>query len=235
MIDIAPTILDVAGSRIPTRVNGVEQIPLHGVQHALLLRRRRMQPTGTRRSTSRSRGNRGIYHDGWTAVTKHATPWIAMAELPAFADDVWELYAPDDWTQANDLAERRCPTSSQSCKQVFLRGGPQVQRPATGRPARRAVRRIALPGRPKLITGRRQILYGGMGRLTEATVLNIKNVSHAVAADIEVPAGGAAGVIIAQGGAFGGWSLYLRGDGVPVYCYNLLGLAARRRSPLTSP
>jgi arylsulfatase len=64
-----------------------------------------------------------------------------------------------------------------------------------------------------------------MSRLTEATVLNVKNVSHAVAADIEVPEGGGSGVIIAQGGAFGGWSLYLRHDGVPVYCYNLMGLA----------
>jgi arylsulfatase len=63
-----------------------------------------------------------------------------------------------------------------------------------------------------------------MGRLTEATVLNLKNVSHAVAADIDVPESGAAGVIVAQGGAFGGWSLYLRADSVPVYAYNLLGL-----------
>jgi hypothetical protein len=82
----------------------------------------------------------------------------------------------------------------------------------------------AVAGRPTLVQGRRQILYGGMSRLTEATVVNIKNASHAVAADIDVPDGGAAGVIIAQGGAFGGWSLYLRHDGVPVYAYNLMGL-----------
>jgi len=74
------------------------------------------------------------------------------------------------------------------------------------------------------VQGRSQILYGGMTRLTEATVLNIKNVSHAIAADIDVPEGGAQGVIIAQGGSFGGWSLYLRHDGIPIYCYNLLGL-----------
>jgi len=76
-----------------------------------------------------------------------------------------------------------------------------------------------------------------MSRLTEATVINVKNVSHAVAADIEVPAGGAAGVIIAQGGAFGGWSLYLRHDGVPVYCYNLMGLQVTKvagSDPLTA-
>src|SRR6266487_5445616 len=62
-----------------------------------------------------------------------------------------------------------------------------------------------------------------MGRLTEATVLNVKNKSHAVSAEIVVPEGGANGVIIAQGGSFGGWSLYTK-DGKPVYCYNLLGM-----------
>jgi len=82
----------------------------------------------------------------------------------------------------------------------------------------------AIAGRPQLITGTSQTLYHGMGRLTEAVVLNIKNTSHAVAAEIDVPDGGATGVMIAQGGAFGGWSLYLRDDGVPAYCYNLLGM-----------
>jgi arylsulfatase len=67
-----------------------------------------------------------------------------------------------------------------------------------------------------------------MGRLTEASVINIKNVSHAVAADVVVPDGGATGVVISQGGAFGGWSLYLRADGTPAYCYNLLGLKSTK-------
>ena len=80
-----------------------------------------------------------------------------------------------------------------------------------------------LAGRPVLIHGNSQLLFGGMGRLTEATVLNVKNKSHAVTAEIVVPEGGASGVIIAQGGAFGGWSLYVK-DGRPVYCYNLLGM-----------
>ena len=64
-------------------------------------------------------GNRGIYHEGWTAVTKHATPWIAMAELPAFVDDVWELYGPDDWTQANDLSAQM-PSKLHELQEVFL-------------------------------------------------------------------------------------------------------------------
>ena len=80
-----------------------------------------------------------------------------------------------------------------------------------------------LAGRPVLVTGPSQMLYGGMGRLTEASVLNIKNKSHAVTAEVEVPESGAEGVIIAQGGAFAGWSLYTQNGNVR-YCYNLLGL-----------
>jgi arylsulfatase len=80
-----------------------------------------------------------------------------------------------------------------------------------------------LAGRPTLIGGTSQLLFGGMGRLTEASVVNIKNKSHAVTAEVVVPESGAEGVIVAQGGAFAGWSLYVKG-GKPVYCYNLLGL-----------
>jgi arylsulfatase len=80
-----------------------------------------------------------------------------------------------------------------------------------------------LAGRPTLIKGNSQLLFGGMGRLTENTMINVKNKSHAVTAEVEVPESGAEGVIIAQGGAYAGWSLYAKG-GKPVYCYNLFGL-----------
>ena len=80
-----------------------------------------------------------------------------------------------------------------------------------------------LAGRPVLVKGKTQILYGGMGRLSENSVLNLKNKSHAVTAEVVVPEGGGAGVIIAQGGAFAGWSLYLH-EGRPKYCHNLAGL-----------
>ena len=80
-----------------------------------------------------------------------------------------------------------------------------------------------LVGRPLLVRGNTQLLFGGMGRLSESSVLNVKNKSHAVTAEIVVPEDGAQGVIIAQGGAFAGWSLYAKA-GKPAYCYNLLGL-----------
>ena len=221
VIDIAPTILDVAGIPHPERVNGAEQIPLHGVSMRYTFDDAEAPDRHTTQYFEIG-GNRGVYHEGWTAVTKHATPWIAIAELPAFVDDVWELYAPSDWTQADDLAGRM-PDKLRELQGLFLVEARKYNvLPLDDRRVERFDATIA--GRPQLIAGRRQIFYGGMSRLTEATVINTKNVSHAVAADIEVPAGGAAGVIIAQGGAFGGWSLYLRHDGVPVYCYNLMGL-----------
>ena len=80
-----------------------------------------------------------------------------------------------------------------------------------------------LAGRPQLIHGKSQLLYGGMGRLSENSVLVLKNTSHAVTAQIEVPGGGADGVLVAQGGAYAGWSLYLH-EGRPAYCYNFFGL-----------
>jgi arylsulfatase A-like enzyme len=221
VIDIAPTVLDAAGLPHPAAVHGVAQDPLHGVSMRYSFDE---QHANDRHTTQYFEigGNRGIYHHGWTAVTKHATPWIAMAELPAFTDDVWELYAPGDWTQANDLAATM-PEKLAELQDLFLsEARSYTVLPLDDRRVERFDAKIS--GRPELITGRSQILYGGMGRLTEASVLNLKNVSHAVAADVDIPEGGASGVIVSQGGAFGGWSLYLRADGTPAYCYNLMGM-----------
>jgi arylsulfatase len=168
-------------------------------------------------------GNRGIYHKGWTAVTRHKTPWILVGEVtPAFDDDVWELYDTNkDWTQANDLS-KQMPEKLHELQRLWL-----IE----------AVRNNVLPlddnlaarlnadtaGRPVLIKGKSQILFGSMGRLSENSVINIKNKSHSVTAEIVVPPAGAEGVIIAQGGNVGGWSLYAKG-GKLKYCYNFLGI-----------
>jgi arylsulfatase len=166
-------------------------------------------------------GNRGIYHKGWTAVTKHATPWVASAQLPAFDDDVWELYSPDDWTQSHNLA-KEMPEELHKLQRLFLIEAAKYNVfPMDDRRVERFVPELA--GRPTLIKGKSQLLFGGMGRLTENTVLNLKNKSHSVTAELELPTGTANGVIVAQGGAFGGWSLYIR-DGKLKYCYNFLGL-----------
>jgi hypothetical protein len=164
--------------------------------------------------------NRGIYHKGWTAVTRHSIPWLLAESTPIDAD-VWELYAPDDWTQAHDVAQKH-PEKLHELQRLFLIEAVKYNvLPLDDRRLERFDPELA--GRPTLIKGNSQLLFGGMGRLTESTVLNIKNKSHAITAEVVVPDGGASGVIIAQGGAFGGWSLYAN-KGKPVYCYNLLAL-----------
>ena len=218
VIDVAATVLDAAGLPEPTFVHGVQQMRLHG---------KSMIPSFDDPAAPEHRGtqyfemfvNRGIYHRGWTAVTRHSIPWV-MAESPPIDADVWELYAPDDWTQAHDLAEEQ-PEKLAELQRLFLIEASRYNvLPLDDRRAERFNADIA--GRPQLIRGNSQLLYEGMGRLSENSVVVIKNKSHAVSAQIEVPEGGE-GVIVAQGGAYAGWSLYLH-EGRPAYCYNFFGL-----------
>jgi len=165
-------------------------------------------------------GNRGIYHKCWTAVTRHKTPWLLIGEkTPAFDDDVWELYDTEkDWSQADDLS-KQMPEKLHELQRLFLIEATKYNvLPLDDDLTKKFNSDTA--GRPVLIKGKTQILFGGMGRLGENCVVNIKNKSHAVTAEIVVPDSGAEGVIIAQGGNIGGWSLYAKG-GKLKYCYNL--------------
>ncbi len=219
VIDVAPTVLEAAGLPEPTYVHGVQQAPLEGVSMAYSF--------GDADAAERHLTqyfemfcNRGIYHQGWTAVTRHSTPWV-MVETPALQDDVWELYAPDDWTQAHDLAAEN-PEQLARLQRLFLLEATRYNVfPLDDRRIERFNPDLA--GRPNLIRGTSQVLFGGMGRLSENSVVNVKNKSHVVTAQVVVPDSGAAGVVIAQGGAFGGWSLYFHEQRL-AYCYNLFGL-----------
>ncbi len=222
VIDVAPTILEVAGVPEPSTVHGVEQRPMEGVSMLYALRD---GAAAERHETQYFEmfANRAIYHQGWTACTKHKTPWILIGgEMPAFEDDRWELYdVSSDWSQARDLADEH-PEKLEKLKDLWLDEARRYNvLPLDDRSGERVNPDLA--GRPTLIRGSSQLLFGGMGRLSEHSVLNIKNKSHSVTAEIEVPDEGARGVIIAQGGSIGGWSLYAR-DSVPTYCYNLLGI-----------
>jgi arylsulfatase len=220
VIDIAPTVLEAARIPEPTSVNGVQQMPLQGTSMVYSFDD---SAADERRETQYFEMfvNRGIYHKGWTAVTRHSTPWETGGELPPYDDDVWELYGPDDWSQTKDLSKEN-PDKLHELQRLFLIEATRYGvLPLDDRRVERFDPGIA--GRPLLIHGKSQLLFGGMSRLTENTVINIKNKSHSVTAQIEVLKGGAEGVIVAQGGAFGGWSLYLK-DGKPTYCYNLAGL-----------
>ncbi len=220
VVDIAPTILEVAGLPEPTFVHGIQQMPLHGVSMRYCFDDAEA-PDRHETQYFEIVCNRGIYHKGWTAVTRHSIPWLA-AETPPLDDDTWELYdTTTDWTQAHDLAGE-LPDKLHQLQRLFLIEA--VKYGALPLDDRRVERFLAeLAGRPELIRGNSQLLFGGMGRLSESSVINTKNTSHSVTADIEVPSGSPSGVFIAQGGAFGGWSLYLV-EGIPTYCYNLFGI-----------
>jgi arylsulfatase len=222
VIDVAPTVLEVAGLPHPVSVNGVQQMPIEGTSMAYSFAAAGA-PDQHETQYFEMFGNRGIYHKGWTAVTRHKTPWLLVGEdVPAFDDDVWELYdTTSDWTQARDLAKEQ-PEKLHELQRLWLIEATKYNvLPLDDRVAERLDSDLA--GRPTLIHGNSQLLFGGMGRLSENSVVNVKNKSHAVTAQIVVPGEGAGGVIIAQGAAIGGWSLYLK-DGRPAYCYNLLGL-----------
>jgi arylsulfatase len=222
IIDIAPTILEAAGLPEPLSVNGVQQKPIEGVS---MLYAFNDANAAERHETQYFEmfGNRGIYHKGWTAVTRHTTPWLLMGEkVPAFDDDVWELYdTSKDWSQANNLA-KEMPEKLHELQRLWLIEAVRYNvLPLDDDLAKKMNPDLA--GRPVLIKGTSQILFGGMGRLSENCVLNIKNKSHSVTAEIVVPETGAEGVIIAQGANIGGWSLYAKA-GKLKYCYNLGGI-----------
>ncbi len=222
VIDVAPTILEAARLPEPMMVNGVAQKPIEGVSMLYSFNDAKAEE---RHETQyfEMMGNRGIYHKGWTAVTKHRTPWeTGLVKLPKFDDDKWELYDTNkDWSQSNDLAKTN-PAKLRELQRLWLIEAAKYNvLPLDDRFIERADPDLA--GRPQLVRGNRQLLFGGMGRLTENSVVNIKSKSHAVTAEVVIPAAGAEGIIIAQGGMTGGWSLYTR-RGKLKYCYNFVGI-----------
>jgi arylsulfatase len=219
VIDIAPTILEAAGIPAPTIVNSVQQAPYEGVSMLYALNDAK---AAERHETQYFEMfcNRGIYHKGWTAMTRHSIPW-AVTTLPAFDDDVWELYGPQDWTQSRNLAEENPKKLAELQRLFLIEAAKYSVLPLDDRRFERFNPDLA--GRPQLIKGNTQILFGGMGRLTENSIVSIKNKSYSVTAEIEVPKSGASGVIIAQGGDTNGWSLYAK-EGKLKHCYNFMGM-----------
>jgi arylsulfatase len=221
VIDVAPTILDAAGIPAPSSVHGIPQKPIEGVSMGYSFDD---GGAAERRTTQYFEMfcNRGIFHEGWTAVTRHSIPWVMGTDLPSFDDDVWELYDTNtDWSQAHDLAAEM-PEKLEELKQLWLEEAKKYNvLPLDDRRAERL--NADLAGRPQLVRGNSQLLFGGMGRLSENSVVVTKNKSFALTAQIDVAESPANGVIIAQGGAFGGFSLYVA-DGKPAYCYNRFGL-----------
>jgi arylsulfatase A-like enzyme len=222
VIDVAPTILEAAGLPEPLSVNGRQQDPIEGISMVYSFDDAEA-PERHETQYFEMFGNRGIYHKGWSAVTKHATPWILVdRKTVPLDDDVWELYdGTKDWSQSRDLS-KQMPQKLHELQRLWLIEATRYKvLPIDDRTAEKIDPDTA--GRPVVVKGTTQLLFPGMGRLGENSVLNLKNKSHAVTAQIIVPKVGAEGVIIAQGANIGGWSLYAKG-GKLKYCYNVAGV-----------
>jgi arylsulfatase len=168
-------------------------------------------------------GNRAIYQDGWFARTIHRAPWEAKPRRTLQDDSAWQLFdTRSDFSLANDLAAKD-PQKLADLKSVFLQ---QAEKYHVLPMDDRVFERLdaASVGRPDLMGGRTSMtLAEGMTGMMEGVFVNVKNRSKTITAELEVPQGVANGTILAQGGRFGGWSLYVK-DGVPAYAYNFLGL-----------
>jgi arylsulfatase A-like enzyme len=221
VIDVAPTILEAAGLPEPATVNGVLQSPMEGTSMLYTFN----EPDSPERHTLQyfeMFANRGIYFNGWSAVTKHRVPWGAPGALPAFDDDVWELYdGNSDYSQARNLVAEQPEMLAKLQRLWLLEATKYNVLPMDDRTAERF--EPSLAGRPTLIRGKSQVFFPGMGRLSENSVVSIKNKSWSVTAEVDVSAAGAEGVLIAQGGRFGGWSFYTKA-GRARFAYNVLGL-----------
>ena len=221
VIDVAPTILEAAKLPEPKSVNGTPQEPIQGVSMLYAVD----DPKAADRHLTQYfeiTGNRAIYNDGWLAGTVHREPWQQKASH-TLQTDVWELYnTRGDFSLVNDLASKE-PGKLKEMQDLFMQvASANHVLPIDDRAAERM--NPAIAGRPDLMAGRKTLtVYQGMVGMSENTFINIKNQSHSITADVVVAKNGANGVLLAQGGRFGGWSLYVK-DGKPIYTYNWLGL-----------
>lgn len=219
VIDVAPTIYAAAGVPMPTRINGVEQVPLAGVA---------MEYSFASASAPEQRltqyfetgGHRAIYDHGWTATAFHGVPWALSGSVGNFDKDRWELYHVDaDFSQSNDLAASN-PARLKAMQAIFDAEAVKYNvLPLDDR----FVERATNPDRPSANRGRSSFVYAaGSTRITEGSAPPVYQRSHTITANIDVPSGGADGVLIAEGGGSGGYTLFIE-DGRPVYEYNFFG------------
>ncbi|MCK1465517.1 arylsulfatase [Bradyrhizobium sp. 2] len=221
VIDIAPTILEATGLPAPAMLNGVPQKPIEGVSMVYTFDDAKA-PSRHRTQYFEMLGNRAIYHDGWVAATTPpVAPWVVAGMKPDVDDYKWELYhVADDFSQAMNLADRE-PAKLRELQDLFwIEAAKYDVLPLDNSTVERFDVRI----RPSLTRGRNVFTYlPGQIRIPEGTAPDLKNKSFKIGATVEIPAGGANGVIATQGGRFNGWGLYLL-DGRPVFHYNLVGV-----------
>ena len=236
LIDIVPTILDVTGIPAPKMVNGIAQKPIEGVSMAYTFDKANANAPSTHTTQYfEMLGNRAIYHDGWMAsTTPPRPPWLlAGAKLPDVVNGYkWELYhVADDYSQANDLAATM-PDKLREMQELFVVEAAKYQ----VFPLDNGHLERVLAPKPSYTAGRTEFTYTGeLTGTPNGDAPNILAKSYTITADVEVPSGGGEGMIVTDGGRFGGYGLYLV-KGKPVFTYNFLAVEKFRwegQEPLT--
>ncbi|WP_409995166.1 arylsulfatase [Rhizobium leguminosarum] len=224
MIDIVPTILEATSVQAPVVVNGVAQKPIEGVSMAYSWDKANANAP-SRRTTQyfEMLANRAIYHDGWIAsTTPPLAPWLlGLGKMPDVVNGyTWELYnINEDYSQNNDLAAKM-PDKLQEMKELFLVEAAKYN----VFPLDNDFLQRVLSPRPSATAGKTTFTYSGeISGLPSGNAPDIVNKSYSVTAEVDVPQGGSDGMLVTQGGRFGGYGLYLLKD-KPVFLYNLLGL-----------
>src|SRR5262249_24242577 len=228
MIDIVPTILEAAGIPAPVIVNGVAQKPIEGVSMAYTWEKANANAPSKRDTQYFEMfGNRAIYHDGWiAATTPPAPPWqMGLGKMPDVVNGYnWELYnIADDYSESNDLAAKM-PDKLREMQELFLTEASRYN----VLPLETSILEPILTPRPSPTAGRNVFTYSGeISGLDLGAAPSILNKSYSIMAEVEIPQTGSEGMIVTEGGRFGGFGLYLL-KGKPVFLYNLLNLAQFR-------
>jgi arylsulfatase len=228
VIDIAPTILEAVGVQSPSVLNGVPQKPIEGTSMVYTFDNEKA-PSKRRTQYFEMFANRAIYNDGWIAcTTPPLAPW-AVGKTIDVDDYKWELYNVDqDFSEANDLAEKN-PKKLREMQDLFwIEAAKYNVLPLDNS----KIERMDVTNRPSLTKGRSLFtFYSGQVRIPEGSAPDIKNKSFKISAEVEIPEGGAEGVIATQGGRFNGWGLYILA-GKLTFHYNLVGV---ERTSITGP
>lgn len=220
VIDIAPTVFELAKIPQPKVVNGIKQDPIEGKSLAYTFSQPNAKETHTTQYFEMF-GNRGIYHDGWFARTIHRPAWSQKPKT-TLQNDTWELYnTKEDFSLSKDLSSTQ-PEMLKTLQALFMKEAEKYHvLPLDDRLLERT--NAALMGRPTVMGDRKSVTYGeGMKGMGVDIFIDLRNVSYTIDADVTVAENGK-GVIVAQGGRFGGLSFYLQ-DGKPMFSYNYLGL-----------
>jgi arylsulfatase A-like enzyme len=219
--DIAPTVLEAAGLPFPKSVNGTEQRPFDGTSMVYTFENPTAKETHTTQYFEMF-GNRGIYHEGWVAATRHSIPWLVVPN-PPLTQDVWELYhVTEDYSEARNMA-RQNPAKLKELQDLFMQEAARNHvLPIDDRRSERL--NPAIAGRPDVMGARTSLtVFPGMVGMPENVFINVKNRHYTITAPVQLSDASTNGVIIAQGGRFGGWALYMK-DGRVHHEYNYFGL-----------